>query len=97
AAEVMIGITAEDLARTQAEGDAERAYRFRNKWFGRSTWRSRTYGNPVRDFIDEQNRLRIGWPPVKAGLFGGKSTERANLRTRQYGEKFEQVAEQYSW
>jgi hypothetical protein len=90
-AEVMIGLTVEDLFRTRAESETDLPFQFRNKWYGRAVWRSRRYGNAVQDFKDEIARVGIGWPPAKAGLFDGK-TDQARARVQQYGETFEERA-----
>jgi hypothetical protein len=90
----MIGIVVEDLAFERTQSGSGLPVESRNKWFGRSVWRSRRYGNPVQDFKDEQERVGTGWPPANAGLFGS-STDRAAAMTRKYEETFEQRAAAY--
>jgi hypothetical protein len=91
-AEVALGIVNEDLGHMRDTGGTGRPLRFRNRWFGRSTWRyAHRHCEPIADIADEQTRNGSAWNPLEAGLFGGAS-DRAAAAIKQYGETFREIA-----
>jgi hypothetical protein len=91
-AEAVLGIVAEDLAIAEATNFPERPVKFRNKWFGRSMWRSAGHhGDAVENLKQERAAHGAGWPPLAAGLFGG-SFARATKAGSSYAETFHDQA-----
>jgi hypothetical protein len=90
-AEAALGIVNEDLGNMRDNGDG-RPVRFRNRWFGRSTWRyAHRYCDPVQDLADELQMRGTAWAPFRGGLFGA-SVERATAAIDQYREAFREIA-----
>lgn len=90
-AEVALGVACEDLGNVHAEDPESQIY-FRNKWFGRSTWRSRDQrSDPVAILTAELDAQKDDWAPFKAGMFG-RSTERARKALMQYSKTFHEIA-----
>lgn len=91
-AEVSVGVVNEDLGNMRDTGETGRPLRFRNKWFGRSTYRyAHRRCEPIDDIAQEKTASGTTWKPLQAGLFGG-STERAKIALDQYGETFREIA-----
>lgn len=90
-AEAAIGIVNEDLGNARDSGEG-RPVRFRNRWFGRSTWRyAHRHGDPVEDLADEHATRGSAWGPLQVGLFGGAPT-RATAAIERYRETFREIA-----
>ncbi|OMC46346.1 hypothetical protein A5745_12710 [Mycobacterium sp. IS-2888] len=93
-AEVVLGVVNEDLGNVKDTGEG-RPLRFRNTWFGRSTWRySHRHCDPVTDLADEHAASGSVWKPLQAGLFGG-AADRAAIAIQQYGENFKDIARRH--
>ena len=91
-AEAMLGVVAEDLALMQSTHYPERRVVFRNRWFGRSTWRSaHNHGHSVKNLRQEMNAQGAAWAPLAFGLFGGMLV-RATQASSSYAEKFDELA-----
>lgn len=75
--EVMLGLVYADL-------DSLEHTRPSGIWgpIGRFGWKFRREdANPFKDVIDEANRQKESWPPLKAGLFGGDYTRFEGIAT----------------
>jgi TIR domain len=91
-AEAALGVVNEDLGNMRNTGETGRPLRFRNMWFGRSTWRfAHRHCDPVADIAEDHAERGSAWRPLRAGLFGG-STDRAKVAIEQYRENFDELA-----
>lgn len=92
--ELMLGLVSQDLANIAAEGDQARRWRYRSEWYGRSAWRA-TYGlGALGDLVDEVKVQGDSWPPLRAGLFGGKP-DRVVAAFEGYKEDFENLGRRH--
>lgn len=97
-AEVILGLLSTDqIISSRTTEEQNREFRYSTHWFGRSTRLLRRYQTtPITIFIDELNRQRTQWPPLKAGLFGG-SEQRATAALKEYEELFNKIIARQIW
>ncbi|GGP58657.1 hypothetical protein GCM10010287_29580 [Streptomyces variabilis] len=86
-AEVVLGVLEQDVVNVRAAANPERRSWGRSHWFGRSTWRSQSHGNPVADLLHEFETQGAQWGALKAGLFGGDE-DRARAALEAYQTSF---------
>jgi hypothetical protein len=89
AAEVMLGVVAEDLALMQSTHYPERRLPFRNRWFGRSAWSASHHSDQLKNLRQEMNAQGAAWAPLASGLFGGQLV-RATKASSSYAETFDE-------
>lgn len=90
-AEVMLGLLSQDCANQRYAADPNSSWRAGSRWFGRSTWRSGRYGNPVTDFEQELQSQGGTWLPLQANLFGADHA-RAKQALDAYAATFNELA-----
>lgn len=88
-AEVFLGLIEQDFVNTTRS--AKTSWPGRAHWFGRSTWRSERYGNPLDEFSDQLKQHGDAWGPLTAGLFG-RSQDRARAAIQDYREIFKEIS-----
>ena len=89
-AECMLGLISQDLA-NQRVVETGQTWQDRSRWFGRSTWRVNHSFNALTLITRDLARQQKGWPPLRAGLFGG-DLARADAAVVAYTEAFDKVS-----
>ena len=92
-AETMIALLSKDQ-RTKEYGRDAPAWQRSTGWYGRATWRVNAYrSDPIGDIEREIASDLDGWPPLRAGLFGGE-LNRAREAVSDYSSDFQTLSRQ---
>ncbi|MER5881142.1 toll/interleukin-1 receptor domain-containing protein [Streptomyces sp. NPDC001910] len=82
--EAVLGVLVQDMTNVRATANPTGRSWTRAHWYGRSTWRSHSHGNPVNDLAHDFETQGALWGPLKGGLFGGdEARARAALESSQ--------------
>ncbi|WP_156726052.1 toll/interleukin-1 receptor domain-containing protein [Streptomyces apocyni] len=92
-AEVVLGVLAQDVVNVRAAANPQKPSWRHSRWYGRSTWRSESHGNPIADLAHEFDTQGAQWGPLASGLFGGNE-DRARAALEAYQTSFYKIAGQ---
>ncbi|WP_411734395.1 toll/interleukin-1 receptor domain-containing protein [Paeniglutamicibacter sp.] len=91
-AEVMLGVTSQDVVLQNARKLGHDTTYARSHWFGRSTWASRYARQSPVTLLEADIKIEgASWPPIRGGLFGSNEL-RALQAVKAYNEDFVEIS-----